>query len=77
MVVEEKLRECLDTLREIERSGYWPFASPAPCSTEVQIKKNIERAIENIDSALYWHHEMFGRGRDPMSPPRFRIVQIK
>jgi hypothetical protein len=77
MDVREKLKMCLDTLMEIQGSGYWPFASPAPCSTEVQIKRSIEKAIDDVDTALYWHDKEFGRGRDCMTAPSFKIVELK
>lgn len=67
MDTREKLQVCADTLREITESGYWPFASPAPCSTEVKIKENICAAIARVESALFWHDQMFGRtGRNCM-----------
>lgn len=77
MTVEEKLQQCIDTLQEIKSSGYWPFASPAPCSTEVKIKDGINKAVAGLDSALYWHQQMFGRvKRDCMTAPSFEIVEL-
>lgn len=62
-----KMSDCLDTLRSITTSGYWPYRSPAPCSTEVNIKKNLDRAIDNLSLALSYHEDMFGKtGRNPM-----------
>ena len=61
------MQAALDLLNEIKESGYWPFASPAPCSTERKIKENMNAAIERIDNAIFWHDEMFGKGRDDMS----------
>lgn len=78
MTVEEKLQQCIDTLTEIKESGYWPFASPAPCSTEVNIKNCINSSIANLQGALAWHHEMFGKtGRNCMEPGRSEIKTIK
>lgn len=72
------MAECLKTLMDITESGYWPFASPCPCSTEVTIKNGIEKAIWGIDSALYWHDQMFTKhGRDDMKAPRMEIVDVK
>lgn len=62
-----KMSECLETLKSITTSGYWPYRSPAPCSTEVNIKKNLDRAIDNLSLALSYHEDMFGKTeRDPM-----------
>ena len=62
-----KIFECLETLRSITTSGYWPYRSPAPCSTEVNIKKNLDRAIDNLSLALSYHEDMFGKTeRSPM-----------
>lgn len=73
--VEERLQMCLDTLEEISKSGYWPFASPAPCSTEVRIKEGIVGAMANLEHAIYWHQQMFTRlGRDEMRAPQVKIV---
>lgn len=70
--------ESLRLLEELTESGYWPFASPAPCSTEVKIKERITAAIANIDDAIYWHDQMFTRqNRDDMKAPSFTIKQIK
>ena len=58
---------CLKNLKDITESGYWPFDSPAPCSTEMRIKESINRAIANLETAQVCHEQMFGRtGRDPM-----------
>lgn len=77
MTTEEKLQNCLDTLLEIKDSGYWPFASPAPCSTERKIKDGIYDAIEGVESALFWHRQMFSKiGRDDMKAPNFTIVEL-
>lgn len=59
MDTREKLQMCADTLREISESGYLPFASPAPSSTEAQIKENICAAIARVESAIFWHDQMF------------------
>lgn len=62
-----KMSECLETLKSITTSGYWPYRSPAPCSTEVNIKKNFDQAIDNLSLALSYHEDMFGKtGRNPM-----------
>ena len=78
MDIHDKLAECLSTLEEITESGYWPFASPAPSSTEVKIKKGITGAISLLDEALYWHDKMFTQAkRDPMAVASFTIKKVK
>ena len=62
-----KMYDCLETLKSITTSGYWPYRSPAPCSTEVNIKKHLDRAIDNLTLAISYHEGMFGQtGRNPM-----------
>lgn len=76
--IEKKLQECFDTLEEIANSDYWPFASPAPCSTEEKIKTGINSAMRWVDTALFWHREMFTKvGRDCMKAPAMTVVKIK
>lgn len=77
MTNREKMVEARRLLREVKNSGYWPYASPAPCSTERKIKENMNEAIERIDNAIFWHDEMFGKGRDDMSAPCSVIEQVK
>lgn len=70
------LSDSLETLKGITESGYWPYRSPAPCSTEVKIKKNIDRAIDGLSLALVYHEEMFGKTkRDPMACMKSIIVE--
>jgi len=75
--IGQRLQECIYTLEEIKRSGYWPFASPAPCSTECRIKDGINDALNGLYRAKSNHEQMFGKGRDCMSAPSFTIVQHK
>lgn len=72
------LSDSLEALKGITRSGYWPYRSPAPCSTEVKIKKNIDRAIDCLSLAQICHEEMFGKTkRDPMTCMRSVIEENK
>lgn len=71
-----KMSECLETLESITTSGYWPYRSPAPCSTEVNIKKHLDRAIDNLTLAHSYHEDMFGKtGRNPMACMRSIIEE--
>lgn len=75
MDTREKLEQAVTILAEIKMSGYWPFASPCPCSTEVKIKDHINAAMTHIENALYWHDQMFTRtGRDEKNAPSSTIV---
>lgn len=77
MQVEQKLQECLDTLVEIKESGYWPYASPAPSSSEVKIKEGIDKSINALENALYWHRQVFSKhNRDCMRAPEIVITRI-
>ncbi len=59
--VSEKLQQCIDTLEEIKKSGYIPFASPAPCSTERRIKDGINDALNGLYRAKSNHDLIYGR----------------
>ena len=74
--VKERLQLCIDTLEEIKKSGYWPFASPAPCSTECRIKDGINDALNGLYRAKANHEIMFDRvGRDPMKCVSTKIIE--
>ena len=75
--VAEKLQQCIDSLEEIKKSGYWPFASPAPCSTEVKIKNGINDALNGLYRAKANHELMFDRtGRNPMECASSKIKEV-
>ena len=75
--VREKLQQCIDTLEEIKESGYWPFASPAPCSTECRIKDGINDALDGLHRAKANDELMFGRtGRNPMECASPKIIEL-
>lgn len=57
--VGEKLSECISTLKDITQSGYIPFASPAPSSTEGALKRELNSAIERLESTLYLHNSLY------------------
>ena len=76
VTVKERLQLCIDTLEGIKTSGYWPFASPAPCSTECRIKDGINDALNGLYRAKANHELMFDRtGRDPMECVSTKIVE--
>ena len=64
--VNEKLRIAKDAIKAIRECGYWPYASPAPCSTEVTIKRELDAAQRHLQAAIAAHESMFGSIRkDP------------
>lgn len=76
MNVVEKFQQCIDTLEGIKTSGYWPFASPAPCSTEQRIKDGINDALNGLYRAKANHELMFEKtGRNPMKCVSTKIVE--
>lgn len=59
--VGERLNRALDLLRPIPGSGYIPFSSPAPSSTERAIKTNLENAIRSLEKTIAFHEARFGK----------------
>ena len=49
----QELERVHEILSDIMNSGFIPFASPSPSSTEQGIKDAIIEAARNIDKALY------------------------
>lgn len=58
-MIAEKIKTCIALLNEIKGSGYIPFTSPAPSSTEARIKNNITSALSHLESALNDHQKVF------------------
>ena len=59
--VGERLDRALELLRPIPGSGYIPFSSPAPSSTERAIKTNLENAIRSLEKTIAFHEARFGK----------------
>ena len=55
------LQEALKSLRELTHSGYIPFSSPSPSSTEMIIKKNVMQAIDLISRAIVADNQLYGK----------------
>lgn len=55
------LQEALRSLRELTHSGYIPFSSPSPSSTEMIIKKNVMQAIDLISRAIVADNQLYGK----------------
>lgn len=54
------LSDCIAVLEGIAKSGYIPFASPCPSSTEGTIKDSILSAISSLKVALDNHRLCYG-----------------
>lgn len=48
----QAVRAALDLLKEVTISGYIPFSSPAPSSTEVNVRDQIRRCIQQLDGTI-------------------------
>lgn len=58
--IVDKLSGCLATLREIAQSGYVPYTSPAPSTTESILRGQIDGAAERLENAVYFHKSLYG-----------------
>lgn len=54
-----QLQNIIQQLTDITTSGYIPFASPAPSSTEQIVKDNILTAINCLNKALQANNELY------------------
>ena len=57
----EVLESLLAAIKDIKTSGYIPFASPAPSSTEKVISESILEAEAALTRALRCHRQCYGR----------------
>ena len=69
--------EAADTLESIRRSGYWPFASPCPCSTEVKLRDAVNKAVGSLRFAAELDRSLYGRGGDRNAPPSVKATKLK
>lgn len=56
-----KLEDILNTLDGIINSGYIPFSSPSPSSTEKVVKQSIKNAKAELERALEFHNSLYKR----------------
>ena len=54
----------IDVLKEITTSGYIPFTSPAPSSTERKIRDSIRAAICNLGITLEQMKTLYGKASE-------------
>ena len=55
------LEQAKSLLKEITISGFIPFSSPSPSSTEEKLKGSITNAISEIEYSLYLYDKLYGR----------------
>lgn len=55
-----KLTLAKELVTSIPKSGYWPFRSPAPCSTECRIKDAVNYAKNALVDAVEAHESLYG-----------------
>ncbi|MBR2093300.1 MAG: hypothetical protein IJ904_04555 [Candidatus Methanomethylophilaceae archaeon] len=55
----EIIRGGIASLKTLRTSGYIPFASPAPSSTEVAVKRALNRAVEQLEFAESLHESLY------------------
>lgn len=53
-----EIQKAYDMLNNVTKSGFIPFASPAPSSTEKEIKNAVIEAMRLLDKALYLSTKM-------------------
>lgn len=47
-----EIEEALELLKEIQAHGYIPWTSPAPSSSECEVKRHIQNAIDSLVFAM-------------------------
>ena len=55
------LSSILRELEDITNSGYIPFASPSPSSTEQKVKDYIYQAMSCIEAAIKYDRQLYNR----------------
>ena len=63
--VIDELEEAYSILKGITESGFIPFASPSPSSTENELKMAIVEAMRMIDKSKYLYTQLYGT--DPIA----------
>lgn len=58
--VVEDLSSIIQQLKQLTQSGWIPFASPAPSSTELKLKTEVLRAIECLERAVILNKSLYG-----------------
>lgn len=56
------LKGAVSALEGLRSSGYIPFASPCPSSTEAQLRKDVESALFYLGNAITLDASLYGNG---------------
>lgn len=57
--LHKSLSEIIQELEELTNSGYIPFSSPSPSSTEAVVKQNVIKAIELLKNADFAASQLY------------------
>lgn len=58
--INDDLSSIIQQLKQLTQSGWIPFASPAPSSTELRLKTEVLRAIECLEHAEILNKSLYG-----------------
>lgn len=59
--VADDLSSIIQQLKQLTQSGWIPFASPHPSSTELKLKTEVLRAIECLENAEILNKSLYDR----------------
>lgn len=59
--VADDLSSIIQQLKQLTQSGWIPFASPKPSSTELKLKTEVLRAIESLENAEILNKSLYDR----------------
>ena len=57
--IKDTLSGAIDSLTKLKNSGYIPFTSPHPSSSELLIRHCIENALTELGTALALHKTIY------------------
>lgn len=58
--VADDLSSIIQQLKQLTQSGWIPFASPHPSSTELKLKTEVLKAIECLENAEILNKSLYG-----------------
>lgn len=59
--INDDLSSIIQQLKQLTQSGWIPFASPFPSSTELKLKTEVLRAIECLENAEILNKSLYDR----------------
>lgn len=51
--LRDEIQGAIDILNEVIETGYIPWTSPAPSSTECCVRNNVEKALQHLENAIF------------------------